>query len=57
MTYWYRAFYIMGSYIPESNVSDIIPNLYFWQEISFTPLLLELGGKIKKRKNLEKIVQ
>lgn len=57
MIYWNQILYTIGSYNIELNISDIIPDLYFFQQENFTDLPLELGGKIKKKRGLEKIVQ
>lgn len=50
MLYWHQIACKLGSYIPELNISDIISDLYFFQEENFTKLPLELGGTIKNKK-------
>lgn len=54
MLYWPQILYTIGSYNVELNISDIIPDLYYWQEENFTNLPLELGGRRKKRRGLER---
>lgn len=56
MLYWNQILYTLGSYDIELNISDIIPDLYFYQQENFTDLPLELGGLMKRKKNLEKLI-
>lgn len=54
--YWNQILYTIGSYDVELNISDIIPDLYYYNQENFTDLPLELGGKIKRKRNLEKLL-
>lgn len=54
MLYWPQILYTIGSYNVELNISDIILDLYFFQDENFTDLPLELGGRRKKNRGLER---